>query len=218
MNQSQGDLFFEKLYNYCSDFKNEFHLINNERKFLLENLSQYISQKQKNNEPTQLVVICTHNSRRSHIGQIWLAAAATFYGVKNVHTYSGGTEATAFNPRAVSALQRVGFEIITKELESENPTYFASFGFSQTPIKMFSKKYDHIENPKDDFACIMVCSDANENCPFIPGTEGNFSLTFDDPKAFDGTDLETEKYDERVKQIGREIFYVMSQVELMNNE
>ena len=203
---------FDQLNNYCKNFKDDFHLISGERKTQLEELSQYISNKQKNDQPTRLNVICTHNSRRSHIGQLWLSAAGLYYGKKEIHTYSGGTEATAFNNRSVAALQRAGFEIVTSDSTVENPIYFATFGFSHSPLKMFSKKYDHAENPQSEFAAIMVCSDADEGCPVILGAENRFALTFDDPKHFDNTNLESEKYDERVRQIGREMFYVMSLV------
>jgi len=200
------------LENYCQNFKNEFHLISEDRQQQLEELAHYISQKQNNNQPTKLNVICTHNSRRSHIGQLWLAAAALFYKKNNIHTYSGGTEATAFNHRSVAALRRVGFEIVTADSAVENPIYFATFGFSHTPLKMFSKKYDHANNPEKEFAAIMVCSDADEACPVILGADDRFALTFEDPKRFDDTNLESKKYDERVRQIGREMFYLMSKV------
>ena len=200
------------LENYCQNFKNEFHLISEDRQQQLEELAHYIFQKQNNNQLTKLNVICTHNSRRSHIGQLWLAAAALFYKKNNIHTYSGGTEATAFNHRSVAALRRVGFEIVTADSTVENPIYFATFGFSHTPLKMFSKKYDHANNPEKEFAAIMVCSDADEACPVILGADDRFALTFEDPKRFDDTNLESKKYDERVRQIGREMFYLMSKV------
>ena len=200
------------LGNYCQSFENEFDLIHKNRKTQLEELAQYIAQKQKDDQPTKLNVICTHNSRRSHIGQLWLSVAALFYHKNKIHTFSGGTEATAFNYRSVAALRRAGFEIKTADSSVENPIYLSTFNFSQAPLKMFSKKYDHAENPQREFAAIMVCSDADESCPVILGAENRFVLTFNDPKHFDDTDLESKKYDERVRQIGREMFYVMSRV------
>ena len=58
----------------------------------------------------------------------------------------------------------------------------------------------------------MTCSHAEENCPYIPGTEARIPVMYDDPKAFDGTALETAKYDERCQQIAAEMFYVFSQI------
>ena len=53
----------------------------------------------------------------------------------------------------------------------------------------------------------MVCSDADEACPFVPGAELRLSMPYDDPKAFDGTPMEEAKYDERSRQIAREMFF-----------
>ena len=55
----------------------------------------------------------------------------------------------------------------------------------------------------------MTCSDADENCPFIPGAEMRLPLTYEDPKEADDKPEERAVYDERVRQIGREIFYAM---------
>ena len=202
---------FPTLAKYCKNFEKEFETISEARRHKLNELSKYICEKQLDEKSTHLNVICTHNSRRSHIGQIWLSAAAAHYKVKNIYTFSGGTEATAFNPRSVAALKRAGFEVVTSQ-DNNNPTYFATYGFSHTPLKMFSKKYEHEENPNQNFAAIMVCSSADEGCPIVVGAEERFSLTFDDPKEYDNTNLETEKYDERVRQIGREMWYVMAMV------
>ena len=199
---------FSPLKTYCETFEREFDLISEKRKTQLQALRQYIFEKTQIGHPVKLVVICTHNSRRSHIGQLWLAAAAAFHDIHLIYTYSGGTEATAFNPRSVVALRQAGFEIVTAD-KSKNPIYYATFGHPHTPLKMFSKKYDHKENPHNNFAAIMVCSSADENCPLILGAEQRFSLTYDDPKNFDDTPLESKKYNERVREIGREIFYVM---------
>lgn len=161
-------------------------------------------------EGIALNFICTHNSRRSHLAQIWAATAAYYYGVPTVQTFSGGTEATAFNPRAVAAVARAGFYV--EKGEGENPIYTIRFASDAEPLQCFSKVYDDPVNPKDNFAAIMTCSDADENCPFIPGLDLRLPLTYEDPKVADDTPAESERYDERVQQIGREIFYAFSLV------
>ena len=211
MDSTQQTKTFEILAQYTSHFEREFLQIPDERRNQLRQLSNYIFSKQQANLPIRLVVICTHNSRRSHIGQLWLAAAAAHYGIENVHTYSGGTEATAFNPRAVRAMRQAGFEIVTAH-ETENPVYFAAFDYSPKAIKLFSKKYDHAENPTEDFAAIMVCTDADEACPIIVGAEKRFALPYEDPKSSDDSPMEKIMYNERVRQIGIEMFYVMNVV------
>lgn len=189
--------------------------IPDERKALLSRLSVYIRQKLNTGDSIQLNFICTHNSRRSHIAQIWAATAAAFYGINHLQTFSGGTEATAFNTRAVAALERKGFEIAKPD--GNNPHYLVFFSEDQPALECFSKTFDDPVNPATNFAAIMTCSHADENCPFIPGVEFRLPLTYDDPKEADGTLEEAAVYDERVQQIGREIFYAFHLIG-QNNE
>lgn len=200
---------YPELKNYCRELTGEFDQIPAERKTQLEALSEYIIEKQSSGDSINLNFICTHNSRRSHFGQLWGQTAAYWYGIDKVKTFSGGTESTAFNKRSVAALVRAGFNIENKgKGKEENPRYLARQGDDYEWNSMFSKKFDHSLNPKENFAAVMVCSDADENCPFVPGAEKRFAITYEDPKAFDNTDQEMEKYDERCRQIGREMFYV----------
>lgn len=202
---------FPKIKTYCDNLIKQFEAISSERKVLLENISQYIAKKQVLNKPVNLVYVCTHNSRRSHFGQIWAQVAANYFNVKNVTAFSGGTESTAFNINAINAIKRAGFEV--KQLnEEKNSTYHVGYDEKEKPIVCFSKMYDDSNNPQSEFAAIMTCSDAEENCPFIPGVELRIGTTYDDPKAFDNTSLQDEKYDERCRQIALETLYVFSKV------
>ncbi len=200
-----------KIKNYVDELVNQFDTIPNERKEILERISNYIRSKQDQNKPVNLVYICTHNSRRSHLGQIWAKVASDYYETKEVNTFSGGTEATAFNINAISALQRVGFNI-QKTTDSENPIYHVYHNDGDEPSVCFSKVYDNSHNPDSEFAAIMTCSDAEENCPFIPGVELRVGTTYDDPKEFDNTPLQDQKYDERSHQIALETLYAFSLV------
>lgn len=196
---------------YCDDLVNNFYSIKPERKILLEKISQYIQQKKQEHKTIQLVYVCTHNSRRSHFGQIWAQVAAHFYNIEDVQTFSGGTEATAFNINAINAIKRVGFDV-KKTTETTNPIYHLYYDDTKKPIECFSKVYNDGANPTHEFAAIMTCSDAEENCPFIPGVELRIGTTYDDPKAFDNTPLQDAKYDERCKQIALETLYVFSKI------
>jgi len=187
----------------------EFDLISADRKKLLQELSTYIKEKSASGKAAQLNFICTHNSRRSHISQIWAQAAAYYYNVSKVHTFSGGTGATSFNLRAVKAMRDAGFEL-EAETTDENAVYQVSFADDVEPFSVYSKLYDDPANPKQHFAAVMTCSDADENCPFIPGGEKRIALTYDDPKDFDNTPQEEAKYNERVNEIGREILFAFS--------
>jgi arsenate reductase len=153
--------------------------------------------------------ICTHNSRRSHLAQIWAATAAAHYQQSDLETYSGGTETTAFNPRAVEALRRAGFRV--EDPGGDNPRYRVSYGPEAPTMVCFSKTFDDPANPTSDFAAVMTCTDADQNCPVIPGAK-RISLPYEDPKAADGTPEEAARYDERCRQIATEMLYVMSQI------
>jgi len=196
---------------FCDNLTKEFETIPDNRKEILAKITEYIATKMKENKPINLVYICTHNSRRSHFGQIWAHVAASYYGIKNVSTFSGGTEATAFNINAINALKRVGFHVkpITND---KNTTYHVFHDDNESPSVCFSKTYDDATNPQKEFAAIMTCSDAEENCPFIPGVELRIGTTYDDPKAFDNTPEQDTKYDERCKQIALETLYVFSKL------
>jgi arsenate reductase (thioredoxin) len=189
--------------------KGNFNTIPEGRKRTLKLLSDYISMKIKHGAKVDLNFICTHNSRRSHIAQLWAQAASYHYDLPGVRAFSGGTEATAFNPRAVKAMQDAGFAI-TKITDGDNPVYEARFSSEAPAVKAFSKKYNDPFNPAEDFAAVMTCSHADENCPLVSGAAKRFSVTYDDPKDFDSTPEEETKYRERVMEIGRDILYAFS--------
>ena len=180
-----------------------------DRKKILDALINYIDQKIAKNEAVKLNFICTHNSRRSQLAQIWAQTASRHYNIE-ASCYSGGVEVTAFNKRAVEAIRRAGFEV--KQEGDGNPIYSVSGSNTCRPLNAFSKLYDDPENPDAGFAAIMTCSDADENCPFIPGAEKRIPLRYDDPKEFDDTPLEAQKYDERSRQIAAEMFYLFSKI------
>lgn len=180
-----------------------------ERMAELEDLALWIAQ-QSAEAPAQLVFICTHNSRRSHMGQIWAQTAAQFYGLDGVRTFSGGTEVTAFNPRAVQALRAmgVGLEPVAQG-PAENPRYAVRLLDPAFETLAFSKHFGDPTNPASGFAAVMTCSEADGACPIVFGSAARFSLPYIDPKSSDGTPQEPQVYAERARQIGAEMFYVM---------
>lgn len=185
--------------------------ISPERKQSLQVLIDYIQFKVTENNRINLNFICTHNSRRSHLSQVWAQAAAHYYNINNVYCYSGGTEATAMFPMAVKTLENTGFQI-TKLSDESNPVYSIKYAEKEHPIIGFSKTFDHQFNPPSEFAAIMTCSQADEACPFIPGADTRIAIKYDDPKVFDNTPQQVEKYHERSNQIATEMLFVFSQI------
>ena len=145
------------------------------------------------------------------MAQLWAQAAAHYYKVPGIYCFSGGTEATAFNPRAVDTMKKVGFQV-ERISEGKNPIYNVEFSIDRPGLKVFSKKYDDHSNPSKDFAAIMTCSHADEKCPIVPGAAKRIVITYEDPKDFDRTPREEEKYLERALEIGREMLFAFSQL------
>lgn len=185
--------------------------ISAERKINLQLLAEYIQVKLENEENCRLHFICTHNSRRSHLAQVWAQTFAFYFKLKNVWCYSGGTESTVLFPMIAETLSKAGFEIENNRKEN-NPIYRIKYAENEPSIKGFSKKINDNSNPKSEFIAIMTCDSANEACPVVSGAEKRISLTFEDPKVFDNTPQQAEKYTERSLQIATELFYVFSQI------
>ena len=186
--------------------------IGEDRKMILQPLIDFIQNKVNQNQAVRINFICTHNSRRSHFSQVWAQTLAHYFNINTVFCYSGGTEATALFPMVGETLVNQGFAI-QKLSETNNPVYAIKFAENEHPIIGFSKKMDHEFNPKSEFAAIMTCDSANEACPFVPGAEQRVPITFEDPKAFDNTPQQAQKYLERSIQIATELYYVFSQIE-----
>ena len=191
--------------------KFSFSNISAERKAILQPLIDFIQSKKDKNETIRLNFICTHNSRRSHLSQIWAATMAYHFSVKNIFCYSGGTEATAMFPKVAETFAKQGYEIL-KLSENANPVYAIKFAPDEQPIICFSKIYNDNFNPKSHFGAVVTCNSADENCPVVFGAEQRFPIKYDDPKAFDGTELMDAKYAERSLEIAEEMFYVFGSV------
>lgn len=185
--------------------------ISEERKTLLQPLIDFAQQKVNNRQEINLNFICTHNSRRSHLAQVWAQVASTYCNIPKVFCYSGGTEETALFPKVAETLTNQGFNIFTIA-ETDNPVYTIKYSDNALPVIGFSKKYDNPFNPVSAFTAIMTCSQADGGCPFIAGAERRIPITFEDPKISDGTPEQTKVYAERSLQIATEMFYVFSKI------
>lgn len=200
-----------ELTSYINESIGMFGSIPDKRKSELAKIAHYVTQCHEQGKSAKLTFICTHNSRRSHMAQVWAQTAAAWYGIPDVKTYSGGTEATAFNPRAVRALEQAGFAI-ERTSESDNPVYRVRYSETAPAMEAFSKVYNQSPNPTEDYCAVMTCSDADEACPVVFGAAERISVPYKDPKEFDGTKRESEAYAERCRQISSEILYVFSLV------
>ncbi|MBK8686779.1 MAG: protein-tyrosine-phosphatase [Bacteroidetes bacterium] len=185
--------------------------ISAERKGKLQALVDFMQNKKDSHEIIRLNFICTHNSRRSHLSQIWAQTMACHFNIPNVYCYSGGTEATAMFPQVTETLSAQGFQI-QRLSEDQNPVYAIKYGSNEQAMICFSKVYQDTFNPQSNYAAIMTCNSADEGCPVVLGAAARFSIPYEDPKAFDGTDLQSKMYAERSLEIAREMYFVMSSI------
>lgn len=186
-------------------------VVSPERQEILQPLIDFIQSKVSQGKTIRLNFICTHNSRRSHLSQIWAQTMAFHFGVNDLFCYSGGTEATAMFSKVAETLTNQGFAILKLSQES-NPVYAVKYNENEPAIICFSKKFDDDFNPIREFTAIMTCSSADEGCPFIAGADVRLPIRYDDPKAFDGTDLMNAKYAERSLEIASEMYFVFSKI------
>ena len=173
-------------------------------------LIDYINQKRANNERVHLNFICTHNSRRSQLSQLWAAVLGHYYKLA-LSTYSGGVEITACNERVITALRTQGFTV-NQTGTAENPLYSICWG-EVSFGDYFSKLYNDSSCPTNAFAAVMTCAHADENCPFITGAEERIPLRYEDPKRFDNTKDEAKAYLDKSIEIATELHYIFSNLD-----
>lgn len=191
-----------------------FDNIDEKRKNTLKELGDFIVEQTSDQGKFNTLFVCTHNSRRSHIADLWFQYGLIYYGVSHLESFSGGTEATAFNPKAIAAIERAGFTV-KYDNKVDNPV--VSITPKHYPVwEMQSKIYTHSINPKSNFVAVMVCSDADQSCPVVAGATGRFSIPYNDPRYFDNTPSETQKYDETIALIGTEILYLTHYIKEKN--
>ena len=185
--------------------------VSRERMDILQPLIDFVQQKINNIQEVRLNFICIHNSRRSHLSQVWSQVASAYYHIPYVHCYSGGTEQTALFPKVAETLATQGFSVF-RISESDNPVYAIKYSENTLPIIGFSKNYDSPFKPISGFTAIMTCTQAEIGCPFIAGAEKIIPITFKAPKSSDGTAEQSKVYAGRSLQIATEMFYVFSKI------
>jgi len=186
-------------------------VIDESRKELLLRIADKITDTYKSNdEQVNINFICTHNSRRSQLGQVWTFFAANYFGL-NITALSGGTEVTAFHRNTVATLKSVGFSFNVQEFSHQNPVYQISFNETDDFLLGFSKIFDNKANTTP-YIVITTCDSADENCPFIPEAIYRFHLPYTDPKHADNTTEQDEAYLKTNEEIASEVYFIFDRV------
>ena len=183
-----------------------------------EKLARWIAANYEPGKPLHVMVVCTGNSGEASSASSMGNLAAAYYGMPEIRFHSGGTAPTAFNPRTVSALKAIGFEVEPTGNEAErgepktaNPVYRVSWGDGFETLESSRSTTPTRSNPRAGFAALMVCSEADAACPFVKGAAIRVSMPYLDPKIYDDGAYESAKYAERRDDIGRLMLSVMVQ-------
>ena len=182
--------------------------LTNDRKEQIKPLIDTIKSSLSSHQSATVQFICTHNSRRSQTAEFLLDILAREYGL-NITALSAGTEATAFNPRMVTAITSYGFQLLEYG-HDKNPLYI--YSVEHDDLYYYSKRYDEELIPIGQRIIVTVCGDAEENCPIIPGTFKRLHLGYTDPKHSDGTASEADTYRAKVLEIGVEMLYLVKEL------
>ncbi|EID99939.1 hypothetical protein [Leptospira licerasiae] len=203
---------FDPIQVFLSKRESESSFISEERRKTLLQFASEIRELKLDQNYFEIVFVCTHNSRRSQIAQIFALACAEYLGLSGIGSYSGGTEVTSFHTNSVQALANIGFKIEKEEETENNPKYLVSYKEGGIPVPAYSKLYSDFANPKKKFIAVLVCSSADEACPYVPGAKERISLPYSDPKEFDSSSEALGKYIETCETIARELLFVMDHV------
>ena len=115
--------------------------------------------------PLRLLVLCTHNSARSQMGEGWIRHHASRLEL-DAEVWSAGTEATRVKPDAIAVMREVGIDLSGHA----------------------SKTLWDVPDPLSFDVVLTVCDDANETCPAYPADTTRLHVSFPDPS---GNDLAT---------------------------
>lgn len=78
--------------------------LSKERESLLIEIANTITETYLDRQKININFICTHNSRRSQLAQVWAFFAINYFQLPIFFSFSDGTEATKFHRNAVKIL------------------------------------------------------------------------------------------------------------------
>ncbi len=193
-----------------------FDLIEPGHHVAIEQLADWIAKNWQPDGQLHVLATCSGNSRRSILSATMGNLAAAYYGFDNVRFHSGGTTPSAFNKRTIATLKEIGFQIeptgeeaMRGDPKTPNAIFRVLWG-KGLEAKEFSKSFKDPSNPSSGFAAIMVCTEADAECPVVPGASLRVAMTFVDPKLYDDGPFERGKYAERRDDVGRTFLAVMA--------
>jgi len=202
---------FDNVKTYLKKRLSESEMISDERKATLEKIAHWLKNASAKRSRSEILFVCIHNSRRSHLSEIHATAAVEWFGKSDkIKVYSGGTTVTAFSPNAAAAISGAGYTL--DKGEGKNPVYKVRFSDDRPAISVWSKKHDDGSNPDAGFLAVMTCSDNEQNCPYIAAANARIPLYYPDPSEADDTPEAEATYDKVSADIARDLMYLFSKV------
>jgi len=202
--------FTPRILELINSFISNIDIIQDSRKKYLNNLVSFIKGKAAAGKKAKICFISKPNSRINHVAQLCAKVASEYFGVDSVSVFSGETgTSTVFDTKTTCCLQRAGFEVRTVHTEKgicEKVRYLEC----GTEEILYPKMYDDNSNPIRNFAAVMVCA-KDSNRP-VSGAEVCLTIPYNYPESYYGTKEEDAKYDNTVKKIGGDMFYILSMV------
>ncbi len=132
--------------------------------------------------PKQRVLfLCTGNSARSQMAEAFLR----HYAGETFEVHSAGLEPKGINPLTVHVMEEIGISLAGHTSKGVD-TYLGKILFQYL---------------------ITVCDKAEQNCPTMwPGVNQRLHWSFEDPAAYDGSDVEKlEKFRQVRDQIEQQV-------------
>jgi arsenate reductase len=195
------------LFNYARNLYDEYQKIPSERRFILDEIANYIIGSCQIEGRASLIIIGSNNATRSILAEAWANAASYYYRISDVRVHSGGLNSTRISKEAILALEEAGF-IIYKTTDHKNPVYEVKYSYNIQPLIIQSKKYTNEINPGGNYGAVFVCPNADINLPTLKGNNFRTSLYYFDPVAYEATEDAINQYLGRSREIAIEMFYL----------
>lgn len=159
-----------------------------------------------------LVAVCTHNSRRSQLAEVFLAAALAELSIDGVHVASAGTETTAVAPGIVHVLRSHGFSVSGDHTLANPRLRVEGHGILR---ELWSKTLEEAIpalTGGSEAVALMVCAGADASCPIVPGAAFKARVAYEDPKLSDGTPEEEGAYAKTAELIEAEMLFLVREI------
>ena len=210
--KADAQRFYTDLYENCQQLQKATSAIPQERRDTLILIGDTLLHMVRERGEAKILFTGITDGSLTQLAQIWLYTALTFNKIKNIRVYSGGLRPDAINYRIVAALKRSGFTIMPVRGYASNPVYFFNLGRRQPDYTIFAKAIDYHSNPHDGYLVVPVNPQVDHLDYAGYGAEYVIPYHWKRPDIWDDTQVESMKYDEYNREIGRDMFFLANYI------